>query len=64
MFVSTKRKRNMKTSKITFEITNLTLRESFIFISYTDITFDKAFSDLKNKMKSYEFIIENVKCKY
>lgn len=54
----------MKAKKITFDITNLTLKEGFIFINYYNITFDKAYSKLKKEMKLYDFIIENVKFKY
>jgi len=54
----------MKAKKITFELTNLTLKEGNIFLSYSNITFDNAYKAVKKEMKLYDFIVENVKCDY
>lgn len=54
----------MKAEKITIELTNVTTKEGFIFRSFKNIDFDKAYKMIKKEFKGQVILIESVKVKY
>ena len=59
-----KTNKDMKARSITFEITNLTTKEAFIFIEVLNVDFDKAYKIIKKQFKGQNILIESVKSKY
>jgi hypothetical protein len=56
--------KNMRAKNITFEITNLTTKEGFIFRTIQNVDFDKAYKMIKKEFKNEIILIENVKINY
>lgn len=54
----------MKAKNITFEITNVTTKEGFIFRTLLNVDFDKAYKMIKKEFKGQTILIENVKVNY
>ena len=54
----------MRAKNITFEITNLTTKEGFIFRTIQNVDFDKAYKMIKKEFKNEIILIENVKINY
>jgi hypothetical protein len=54
----------MKAKNITFEITNVTTKEGFIFRTLLNVDFDKAYKIIKKEFKGQTILIENVKANY
>jgi hypothetical protein len=54
----------MKAKNITFEITNLTTKQGFIFRKLVNVDFDKAYKMIKKEFKGETILIESVKVNY
>jgi hypothetical protein len=54
----------MKAKNITFEITNLTTKQGFIFRTLVNIDFDKAYKIIKKEFNGQIILIESVKADY
>jgi hypothetical protein len=54
----------MKAKNITFEITNVTTKEGFIFRKLLNVDFDKAYKIVKKEFKGQTILIESVKVNY
>lgn len=54
----------MKAKNITFEITNITTKEGFVFRTLLNVDFDKAYKMIKKEFKGQTILIENVKVNY
>ena len=55
---------NMKAKNITFEITNVTTKQGFIFRTLLNVDFDKAYKLIKKEFKGQTILIESVKVNY
>jgi hypothetical protein len=54
----------MKAKNITFEITNVTTKQGFIFRTLLNVDFDKAYKLIKKEFKGQTILIESVKVNY